>query len=90
MKFWHVHRKIFLWFLKTHLNVNLIKGHQYFAKMSQNLKVTDDFPMITISTKHIRDSRKLYVVDLANDIPCNFSPEAVMNTVSTYEAAYWL
>ena len=35
------------------------------------------------------NSRKLYVVNLANDIHCNFPPEALMNTVSSYEAAYW-
>ena len=36
------------------------------------------------------NSRKLYVADLANDVHCNFLPEALMNTVSSYEAAYWL
>ena len=36
------------------------------------------------------NSSKLYVADLANDIHCNFLPEALMNTVSSYEAAYWL
>ena len=36
------------------------------------------------------NSRKLYIADLGNDVPCNFSPEASMNTVSSYEAAYWL
>ena len=36
------------------------------------------------------NSRKLYVADLANDIHCNFLPEALMNTVSSYETAYWL
>ena len=35
-------------------------------------------------------SRKLYVVDLANDVHCNFPPEALMNTVSSYKVAYWL
>ena len=40
---------------------------------------------------HISEnSRKLYVADLANDVHCNFPPEALMNTVSSYEAAYWL
>ena len=34
--------------------------------------------------------RKLYVANLANDVHCNFPPEALMNTVSSYEAAYWL
>ena len=34
--------------------------------------------------------RKSYVVDLANDVFCNFLPEALMNTFSSYEAAYWL
>ena len=36
------------------------------------------------------NSRKLYVADLANDVHCNFPPEALMNAVSSYEAAYWL
>ena len=36
------------------------------------------------------NSRKLYVSDLANDVHCNFPPEALMNTFSSYEAAYWL
>ena len=36
------------------------------------------------------NSRILYVADLANDVHCNFPPEALMNTVSSYEAAYWL
>ena len=36
------------------------------------------------------NSRKLYVADLANDVHCNFPPEALINTVSSYEAAYWL
>ena len=35
-------------------------------------------------------SRKLYVADLANDIHCNFPPEALVNTFSSYETAYWL
>ena len=34
------------------------------------------------------NSRKLYVADLANDVHCNFPPEALMNTVSSYVAAY--
>ena len=28
--------------------------------------------------------------DLANDVHCNFMLEALMNTISSYEAAYWL
>ena len=36
------------------------------------------------------NSRKLYVADLANDVHCNFPPEALMNTIFNYEAAYWL
>ena len=36
------------------------------------------------------NSRKLYVVNVANAVDCNFPPEALMNTVSSYEAAYWL
>ena len=36
------------------------------------------------------NSRKLYVANLANDVHCNFPPETLMNTVSSYEAAYWL
>ena len=36
------------------------------------------------------NSRKLYVADLANDVHCNFTPEALMNTLSSYEASYWL
>ena len=36
------------------------------------------------------NSRKFYVADLANDVHSNFPPEALMNTVSSYEAAYWL
>ena len=36
------------------------------------------------------NSRKLYVADLANGVHCNFLPEALLNTVSSYEAAYWL
>ena len=36
------------------------------------------------------NSRKSYVVDLANDVFCNFPPEALVNTFSSYEAAYWL
>ena len=36
------------------------------------------------------NSRKLYVANLANDVHCNFPPEALMNTVSSYEAVYWL
>ena len=36
------------------------------------------------------NSRKLYVADLANDVHCNFLPEALMNTTSSYEAVYWL
>ena len=28
--------------------------------------------------------------DLANDVLCNFPHEALMNTFSTYESAYWL
>ena len=40
---------------------------------------------------HISEnSRKLYVTDLANNIHCNIPPDALMNTVSSYEAAYWL
>ena len=35
-----------------------------------------------------QNSRKLYVADLANDVHCNFPFEALMNTVSSYEAAY--
>ena len=34
------------------------------------------------------NSRKSYVVDLANDVFCNFLLEALMNTFSTYEATY--
>ena len=34
------------------------------------------------------NSRKSYVVDLANDVFCNFPPEALVNTFSSYEAAY--
>ena len=37
-----------------------------------------------------KNSRKLYDDDLANDVHCNFQPEALMDTVSSYEAAYWL
>ena len=36
------------------------------------------------------NSRKLYVADLTNDVHYNFLPEAMMNTVSSYEVAYWL
>ena len=36
------------------------------------------------------NSRKLYVADLANDVHCNFPPEALMNTVPSYEVTYWL
>ena len=36
------------------------------------------------------NSRKLYVADLANDVHCDLPPEALMNTVSSYEAVYWL
>ena len=36
------------------------------------------------------NSRKSYVVDLTNDVFCNFPPEALMNTFSSYDAAYWL
>ena len=36
------------------------------------------------------NSRKLYVADLANDVHRNFPPEALTNTVSSYETAYWL
>ena len=36
------------------------------------------------------NSRELYVTDLTNDVDCNFPSEALMNTVSSYEAAYWL
>ena len=36
------------------------------------------------------NSRKLYVADLAKDVHCNFLPEALMNTIFSYEAAYWL
>ena len=36
------------------------------------------------------NSRKSYVVDLANDIFCNFPPEALMNTFFSYKAVYWL
>ena len=35
-------------------------------------------------------SRKKYAANLANDVHCNFPPEALMNTTSSYEAAYWL
>ena len=38
----------------------------------------------------LENSRKLYVSDLANDVHCNILPKALMNTVSSYEAAYWL
>ena len=38
----------------------------------------------------IREFKELYVANLANDVHCNFLPEALMNTVSNYEAAYWL
>ena len=34
------------------------------------------------------NSRKLYIADRANDVHCNFPPEALMNTVSSYEATY--
>ena len=43
----------------------------------------------TDGTNISENSRKMYVADLASDIHCNFSPEALMNTVSSYEAAYW-
>ena len=49
-----------------------------------------------ISQSHLQlsyiseNSRKLYFANLANDVHCNFPPEALMNTVSSYEAAYWL
>ena len=36
------------------------------------------------------NSRKLYVADLANDVHCNYPPEALKNRVSSYEVAYWL
>ena len=36
------------------------------------------------------NSRKSHIVDLANDVFGNFPPEAMMNTFSSYEAAYWL
>ena len=36
------------------------------------------------------NSRKLHIADRANDVHCNFPPEALMNTVSSYEATYWL
>ena len=36
------------------------------------------------------NSRKSYVVDLTNNVFCNFPPEALMNIFSSYEAAYWL
>ena len=32
----------------------------------------------------------MYVADLANDVLGNFPHEALMNTVSSYEATYWL
>ena len=35
------------------------------------------------------NSRKSYVVGLANDVFCNFPPEALMNTLSSYKAVYW-
>ena len=33
------------------------------------------------------NSRKSYIVDLANDVFGNFPPKALMNTFSSYEAA---
>ena len=44
-----------------------------------------------LSSRSISEnSGKLYVADLANDVHCNFPPEALINAVSSYEAAYWL
>ena len=52
--------------------------------------------MLQLITKHLglfhisENSRKLYVANLVVDVHCNFTPEALMNTLSSYEAAYWL
>ena len=49
------------------------------------------FALYTTFALHISEnSGKLYVADLANDVHCNFPPEALMNIVSSYEAVYWL
>ena len=55
------------------------EGKMFFIPTTENTN-------ISIS----ENSRESYVTDLANDIHCNFPSEALMNTVSSYEAAYWL
>ena len=59
------------------------------ADLSVVLKITKDLHTQTF-TSISENSRKLYVADLANDVHCNFPFEALMHTVSSYEAAYWL
>ena len=61
-----------------------LEPHRYTG-MSMLIEHTASLE-VTIS----KNSRKMYVADLANHIHCNFPPEAMMNTVSSYEAAYWL
>ena len=69
--------------------------HQTMDNISEKCD-NSDFPknrakLISAYHENISEnSRKLYVADLANNVHCNFPPEALMNTVSSYEAAYWL
>ena len=59
-----------------------------------NLWIRDEIRVIMIWIWRMaiisEHSRKSYIVDLANDVHCNFPPEASMNNVSSYEITYWL
>ena len=61
--------------------------HTMISKFILLFYIFDLFYLIIYISEN---SRKLYVADLANDVHCNFLPEALMNTVSSYEASNWL
>ena len=81
-------RVLFVQISSKSLLVNYFKCLDKVPPLRQIFKIffQGDYYWIFIS----ENSRNLYVADLANDVHCNFPHEALMNTVSSYEAAYGL
>ena len=66
------------------LDIDMANSPFKFSEISSDYYTVVDWMAVS------ENSRKLYVTDLASDVHCNFLLEALMNTASSYEAAYWL
>ena len=77
------------------ISLQIIHGFACFWNQVHKVMVVNMHLLVAIIHSGLcfiisENSRKFYVANLANDVHCNFPPEALMNTVSSYEAAYWL